>query len=217
MRVITTGAVVVLVVLGVFLVRPAPVANLDDKVCDMLTGWAGPGRPSNEVVIVEIDEKSLSKFGRWPWPRNLLGELSRDILDHGAAALVLDMMFPQEDRGNDEVLATALTGKPVVVGYTLRFDGGGTSLALCPAPPLPLALASANGSAGTALFHATGAVCRGSCKIQSGEAPTTRTTLVWCFVSAPKMPSMFATAPTNGVHHRWRSIAPPCLLFALFK
>ena len=37
--------------------------------------------------------------------RDLVGRLSRRILDHGAATVVLDMMFPQEDGANDEVLA----------------------------------------------------------------------------------------------------------------
>ena len=147
------------IVLGVFLVRPAPVADLDAKVCDVLTGWAGPGGQSNRVVIVEIDERSLAKSGRWPWPRDLVARLCSGIFDHGAAALVLDIMFPQEDRGNDEVLADALAGKPGIVGYSLRFDGGGTSLALCPAPSLPLAPVGQNGSRGTEFFHATGAVC----------------------------------------------------------
>ena len=123
MRVIAAGSAVVVVTLGIFLVRPVPVADLDSRVCDLLTGWAGPGKQSGGVVIVEIDETSLAQFGRWPWPRDLVGRLSRAILDHGGAAVALDVMFPQEDGANDKVLAEAISGKPVVVGYTLRFDG----------------------------------------------------------------------------------------------
>jgi PAS domain S-box-containing protein len=165
MRVVTTGAAVITIVLGVFWARPAPLEDLDAKVCDALTGWAGPGVQSNRVVIVEIDERSLDKFGRWPWSRDLVARLSSGILDHGAAALVLDMMFPQEDRGNDEALANALAGKPGVVGYTMTFDGEGTGVVLCPAPSLTLALARSKASQSaiqqrsTELFHATGAVC----------------------------------------------------------
>src|SRR6185437_10160602 len=123
MRVITIGAAVVLIVLALFLLRPAPIADLDSKVCDALIGWAGPGQPSGNVAIVEIDETSLARFGRWPWPRDLVGRLTSGILEHGAAAVVLDMMFPQQDRGRDEVLANALRDNRGVVGYTLKFDG----------------------------------------------------------------------------------------------
>jgi len=159
MRVIAAGSVVVLMVLGIFLVRPAPVADLDSKACDLLTGWAGPGKQSGHVVIVEIDEKSLGQFGRWPWSRDLVGQLSRSILEHGAATVALDMMFPQEDGTNDEVLAGAISGKPVVVGYVLRFDGGDAASLPCPVPSLPLALIGPDESRGAAFFHATGAVC----------------------------------------------------------
>ena len=68
MRIIAAGSVVVLMVLAIFWVSPAPVADLDSKACDLLTGWAGPGKESGHVVIVEIDEESLGRFGRWPWP-----------------------------------------------------------------------------------------------------------------------------------------------------
>ena len=31
--------------------------------------------PGHEVVIVAIDEKSIDRFGRWPWPRTRIAEL----------------------------------------------------------------------------------------------------------------------------------------------
>jgi PAS domain S-box-containing protein len=174
MRVIAAGSAVVLVVVSIFLVRPAPVVDLDHKVCDLLTKWAGPGEPSGRVVIVEIDEKSLAQFGRWPWPRDLVGLVVRSILDHGASAVVLDMMFPQEDRRttrttegfgmarsgtNDEVLAQALSGKPAVVGYTIRFDRDTAGPSACDVASLPLVVVSSKEPGGAAFFHATGAVC----------------------------------------------------------
>jgi len=135
MRLIVVGSTVVLITLGVFLVRPLPVANLDARVCDLLTGWAGPGKQSGRVVIVEIDEPSLAQFGRWPWPRDVLGRLSRSILDHGAAAVALDVMFPQQDGANDQILAEAISHKPVAVGYTMAFDGPGAVRPTCRVPP----------------------------------------------------------------------------------
>ena len=98
MRVKAAGSAIVLMVVAIFLVRPAPVVNLDHKVLDLLTGWAGPGKQSGRVVVVEIDEASLREFGGWPWPRDLLSRLTRRLLDRGAATVVFDMMFPQEDR-----------------------------------------------------------------------------------------------------------------------
>jgi PAS domain S-box-containing protein len=156
MRVIAAGSAIVLMVLAIFLVRPAAVAELDSRACDLLVRWAGPGTQSGHVVVVEIDENSLDRFGRWPWPRDLVARLTRSILDQGAAAVALDIMFPQED-GTDQVLADAIAGKPVAVGYALKFAGDGSPSA-CPDQSLPLAVTGPSQSGEAAFFHATGAV-----------------------------------------------------------
>ena len=159
MRNVAAGSAAVLIVLGVFWARPAPIADLDSKACDLLAAWAGPGRQAGRVTIVEIDEKSLARFGRWPWPRDLVGRLTRGILERGAAVVALDMMFPQEDGANDQALADAISGKAVVVGYSLRFDSGDAGSLPCAVSSLPLALAGREESWGAAVFHATAAVC----------------------------------------------------------
>jgi PAS domain S-box-containing protein len=174
MRVIAAGSAVVLVVIALFLVRPVPVVNLDSKVCDLLTAWAGPGKASGRVVVVEIDEASLAEFGGWPWPRDLLARITREILNRGAATVVFDMMFPQEDRRpprstgrmgeaplgtNDEVFANALSDKPTVVGYTLRFDRDDAGSSPCSVQTLPLAMVGPRQSGEASYFRAAGALC----------------------------------------------------------
>src|SRR5215472_12543292 len=123
MRVKLAGASVVVLVAAIFLARPDSVAKLDDWACDLLTGSVSRGKPSGQVAIVEIDEASLAQFGRWPWPRELLGRVVRGILDRGAATVVLDTMLHDDDpRADNEALAGVLKGKPVVVGFAFRFD-----------------------------------------------------------------------------------------------
>ncbi len=179
MRVILAGAAVVVLVIAVFLVRPDSVVRLDDWVCDVLTGLVSPGKPSGQVAIVEIDETSLARFGRWPWPRDLLGRVVSRILDLGAATVVLDATLNGEDRGNganEDALAAAVTGKPGVAGYIFRFDGVPSDLSTCNLRPLPLAVVDPDeagrgevnpGEAGpgeswrTGLFHPSGALCAG--------------------------------------------------------
>jgi PAS domain S-box-containing protein len=157
MRAFAVGSVVVLITLGIFLVQPMPVADVNAKVSDLVAGWAGPGKPSGNVVIVEIDEKSLAQFGRWPWPRDLIGRLARNILDRGPAVLAVDMMFPQVDPGRDSALAEAFAGKPVVIGHTLSFDR--VTESHCTVPSMPLVVVAETGSGSGPFFHATGAVC----------------------------------------------------------
>ena len=156
-----------------FLVRPGFVTSLDYKVCDLLTSWAGRGRQSGRVVLVEIDEQSLGRYGRWPWPRDMLGALVNRVADAGAATVVLDMILSEEDRGtpaqrtgtaqrdgtNDEVLAAALASVPSVAGYSLRFDGNAAVASPCSPPALPLVLAGPEEGAGKAFFRASSVEC----------------------------------------------------------
>ena len=50
-----------------------------------------------KVVIVDIDDQSLSAFGRWPWPRTRLARLIEETHRLGALAVGLDMIMPEAD------------------------------------------------------------------------------------------------------------------------
>ncbi len=163
-----------LAVLGVYLMSSVPVAELERGAGDLLTRWAGPGTASGQVTIVEIDERSLAQYGRWPWSRDLVARLTQSVVDGGAAVVALDLMFPQEDaraasslagagtpdgRTNDERLAAALSGRPVLIGYTLTFDGGTNDSPGCAMPALPLVVTGPATPSRPAFFRATGAIC----------------------------------------------------------
>lgn len=53
---------------------------------------------SNQVVIVDIDEKSLGQLGQWPWPRNILANLTLAMHNSGARTIGFDIVFPETDR-----------------------------------------------------------------------------------------------------------------------
>ncbi|MDD3519572.1 MAG: CHASE2 domain-containing protein, partial [Chromatiales bacterium] len=50
------------------------------------------------IVIVDIDESSLARIGRWPWPRDLLARLVDTLFDdYGIAVLGFDVVFAEPD------------------------------------------------------------------------------------------------------------------------
>jgi len=53
-----------------------------------------PYDPLTPVHIIDIDEAALDAFGQWPWPRSYMAELTDRLFDHGAAAVVFDVLFP---------------------------------------------------------------------------------------------------------------------------
>ncbi len=57
-----------------------------------------PPRLDQRLVIVDIDEKSLGILGRWPWKRNVIGDLVNTLFDYYKInVLGFDVMFPEAD------------------------------------------------------------------------------------------------------------------------
>ena len=70
---------------------------LELKAYDFKVSLRGTRPVSDRVVIVAIDEKSLKKDGRWPWPRTRLAKLVDKLSNSGVAAIGLDLLFPEKD------------------------------------------------------------------------------------------------------------------------
>ena len=74
---------------------------------------------SEDVVIVEIDEKSIEQNGQWPWKRTVLGDVIWRLREAGAGIIVLPILFSEEDRlGGDMDLAQALVQNGIVIAQT---------------------------------------------------------------------------------------------------
>ena len=71
---------------------------------------------SEDVVIVEIDEKSIEQNGQWPWKRTVLADVIWRLREAGAGIIVLPILFSEEDRlGGDWDLAQALVQNGIVI------------------------------------------------------------------------------------------------------
>ncbi len=70
---------------------------LELKAYDFKVSLSGTRPVSGRVVIVAIDEHSLKREGRWPWPRTRLAKLVDKLSQSGVAAIGLDLLFPEKD------------------------------------------------------------------------------------------------------------------------
>ena len=71
---------------------------------------------SEDVVIVEIDEKSIEQNGQWPWKRTVLADVIWRLREAGAGIIVLPILFSEQDRlGGDMDLAQALVQNGIVI------------------------------------------------------------------------------------------------------
>ena len=71
---------------------------------------------SEDVIIVEIDEKSIEQNGQWPWKRTVLADVIWRLREAGAGIIVMPILFSEEDRlGGDMDLAQALVQNGIVI------------------------------------------------------------------------------------------------------
>jgi len=57
-----------------------------------------PKATEHKIVIIDIDERSLSTYGRWPWSRFDFGDLVGKLADYGVIVLGFDYYFPDPER-----------------------------------------------------------------------------------------------------------------------
>lgn len=67
-----------------------------------------PRAATNLITIVDLDEESLRKFGQWPWPRKVMGDIVTNLTAMGAKVVAFDIVFPEADRTSPAHIAEGL-------------------------------------------------------------------------------------------------------------
>lgn len=72
-------------------------APLENKHFDLWTEcFRSPG--DLPVAIVAVDEKSLGRFGEWPWPRSRLTQMVQLLSANGAEAIGITLLYTRPDQ-----------------------------------------------------------------------------------------------------------------------
>ncbi|HEY1271844.1 MAG TPA: CHASE2 domain-containing protein [Terriglobales bacterium] len=117
-----------LLLLIVWLVSRVPmVRDWEIRLGDSFFRTAPAPRKRSKVVLVTIDDQSLQQYGRWPWPRTLLAQLTHNLDQARAGTIGLDILLsePQSPEA-DQALRDALraTGRAVIVAKLATFSDG---------------------------------------------------------------------------------------------
>ena len=100
---------------------------------------------SSNIVVVEIDEATLDKFGQWPMSRGILSEGLEKAFNSGAQLVVMPILFSERDRlGGDTIFNITLQKYPVITAQSASQKGKGN--------PVPRGLATIGDGLGDWLF-----------------------------------------------------------------
>ena len=80
------------------LIRIAPMQRAEAWLYDSWLQRTAAAGVDDRVAILDIDEASLKRIGRWPWNRDTMTALVNQLFNHyGVAAVGFDVVFAEPD------------------------------------------------------------------------------------------------------------------------
>ena len=162
-----TVVVLVFTLSTAYLLIPQTFLSLDNRLRDFLFVLRGPIETTQNVVIIDIDERSLKQEGQWPWSRNRVAKLIQNLSDAQAGIIGLDIVFSEADkssplhiaselncstkelRDNDAILAKTISQTPTIGGYFFSYEKSSSTVE----PLIPAIFITKGGSNTEYLIH----------------------------------------------------------------
>jgi serine phosphatase RsbU (regulator of sigma subunit) len=105
--------------LALRIIDPGIITELRVRSFDLIERvWPRAGE-SARVAIIDIDEKSLARYGQWPWSWRRVAELVRRIAQGNPRVLGIDVVFAEPDRLSPTEIARELPGLPPAMADAL--------------------------------------------------------------------------------------------------
>ncbi len=120
---------------------PKTLNSLDNRLRDYMFILRGDIEDSDNIVIIDIDNKSLKEVGQWPWGRDVVSELLINLTNSGVGLIGFDIVFAEEDRTNptkilnkyniktekeildsDKYFASIIAQTPTILGYQFQLS-----------------------------------------------------------------------------------------------
>lgn len=115
------------------------------KIKDLMFKARGEIKGNENIIIIDIDEKSLKELGQWPWSRDKVAHLLQNLSEYGVGIVGLDVVFAEPDNSSpkkvfqkmglksddiidyDDVLGETIAQTPTIVGYVFALNNDGIS------------------------------------------------------------------------------------------
>ena len=110
---------------GIQLLSPAWLSAFEERSGDWIWRATATSADEQRLIVVDIDERSLSEIGPWPWPRATQASLMQSLADAGVRQQIFDVVFT-DSRPDDLQLAQAIQKHQPVLAQIFALEQGGT-------------------------------------------------------------------------------------------
>ncbi len=118
-------------------------SSFEKRIDDTYFKIRGKKPGDKNIIIVDIDEKSLKELGQWPWSRDKVAQIIKNLTDYGAGIIGLDIVFAEKDNSSpklvlkklglkyknapdyDAILADTISKSPTIAGYVFVLGDDG--------------------------------------------------------------------------------------------
>jgi len=125
----------------IYLFIPKTLESFDNRLRDYMFILRGSEPKSDDIIIIDVDDKSLQEVGQWPWSRDNVSNLLVQLTNSGVALIGFDMVFAENDNANpinivkkynltttkeipdyDKLFAHTIANTPTILGYQFQLD-----------------------------------------------------------------------------------------------
>ena len=120
---------------------PKTLESFDNRLRDYMFVLRGEEPHSDNIVIIDIDDKSLKQIGQWPWSRDIVSNMLINLTNSEIGLIAFDVVFAEEDRSNpikiikklnlkidkeipdyDYTFAATVAQTPTILGYQFQLS-----------------------------------------------------------------------------------------------
>ncbi|NDV20144.1 CHASE2 domain-containing protein [Pseudodesulfovibrio sp. JC047] len=101
---LAAGMAITIFMILLFTNQPQILSFLELKIYDQYIQRYHKPAATGVPVIIDLDEKSLTEKGQWPWPRYRVALLMKYLQAYGAAAVATDIIFVEPDRTSPQII-----------------------------------------------------------------------------------------------------------------
>ena len=118
-----TFFILLLILISIKIANPSFVKSISFISFDLYQKIFPLEKNETEVVIIDIDEKSLGKFGQFPWSRSVFAKILENVNATNPKAIGFDVFFTEKDKQSPDEFLKAYNLIPTDVGEIQNLKG----------------------------------------------------------------------------------------------